>query len=95
MLFEKYRTIYEWQNAQITIDETPIGHFIEIEDQSLEQIEQKAEFLCLNWDAQVRKSYYQCFKEIQKINNEFNEMTFYSFGGWMPLPLELGLEYAD
>ena len=95
LLFEKYRTIYVWQGAQITIDETPIGLFIEIEDKSLDLLEEKTEFLWLNWDDQVRKSYFECFQTIQGQDRKLQEMTFESFGGWMPSPIELGLEYAD
>lgn len=95
LLFEKYRSMYTWQSAQITIDETPLGIFVEIEDLSLEYIEEKADFLKLNWDAQVRKSYYKCFEIVQSIDGKLSEMTFEAFGGWMPSALELGLEYAD
>lgn len=94
-LFEKYRTTFAWQGAVITIDETALGCFVEIEDQNLELIEEKADLLNLNWDTQVRKSYYNCFLDIKKIDDSLNELTFNSFGGWMPTVMELGLEYAD
>ncbi len=95
LLFEKYRSAYVWQGATITIDETAIGCFVEIEDQSLEIIEEKAGFLNLDWDAQVRKSYYNCFIDLKKINQNLTELSFNSFGGWVPTAMELGLEYAD
>lgn len=95
LLFEKFRSIYVWRGAIITIDETAIGCFVEIEDKSLELIEEKTDFLKLEWENQVRKSYYNCFLDLKKMDKNLNELTFDSFGGWMPTALELGLEYAD
>jgi predicted adenylyl cyclase CyaB len=95
LLFEKYRTTFAWQGAIITIDETALGCFVEIENQNLELIEEKTDLLNLSWDTQVRKSYYNCFLDIKKIDDSLSELTFNSFGGWMPTVMELGLEYAD
>lgn len=95
LYFEKYRSMFEWDGAQVTIDETPIGAFVEIEDSSLDKIEDKSVILNLDWDAQVRKSYFECFQAIQEKDGSLESMTFESFGGWLPSSLDLGLEYAD
>jgi adenylate cyclase class 2 len=58
--YEKYREVFEWDDTEIVIDETPIGVFIEIEGDS-ESIRRTAEALGFGPESYVAETYAELF----------------------------------
>jgi len=50
MTYEKYRTVYAHQAILVTVDELPIGDFVEIEAPSAEEIFFMSDLLGLDWE---------------------------------------------
>src|SRR5262245_55854947 len=66
MYYEKYRATYEFENAQIMLDELPYGNFVEIEGETVEQIQAISARLHLDWSAAIPSSYTMLFEIIRK-----------------------------
>jgi adenylate cyclase class 2 len=80
VIYEKYRTAYQLGHAEILLDETPIGNFIEIEAPSQEQIRVAAAQLGLDWDSRLTRSYLGLFERLrEKQGFTFRDMTFENF----------------
>jgi adenylate cyclase, class 2 len=58
--YQKYREVYEWDEVEIVIDETPIGVFIEIEG-AVADIHETAEALGFGAESYVVESYAALF----------------------------------
>jgi adenylate cyclase class 2 len=58
--YQKYREVYEWEDVEIVIDETPIGVFIEIEG-AVADIHATAEALGFGAESYVVESYAALF----------------------------------
>jgi len=79
MVYEKYRTTYQYMDCEIVLDEMPYGNFTEIEG-TTEQIEQVIQNL--NWDhySRIPHSYSGIFRIIKEaLNLSFNDLTFEYF----------------
>ena len=59
--YEKWRTIYQLGNLEITLDEMPFGNFTEIEGEDSFQIQQTASLLALDWKTGITDSYLLLF----------------------------------
>ncbi len=80
VIYEKYRTAYQLGNAEILLDETPIGNFIEIEAPSQEEIHATALQMGLDWDSRITDSYLALFEQVRKkLQFSFRDMTFENF----------------
>lgn len=80
-VYEKYRTTYTLGDAEIVLDETPIGTFVEIEadDADIEQIIQQ---LGLNEAQEMPGSYGVLFQNVkQALGLNVRDMTFENFKG--------------
>jgi adenylate cyclase class 2 len=96
VLYEKYRTTYEWDHALIMLDELPYGNFLEIEGASVRQIQAAAAKLALNWDTAIRSSYTALFTiAADSLHFTFRDITFKNFDEIHVMPEDLRVRPAD
>lgn len=96
LIYEKYRTVYEWGDVQLMLDEMPFGKFLEIEGPDSGSIRRTAEELGLDWGARSGGSYTGLFERIKgELNLDFRDTTFELFSGIRVQPEDLGLRAAD
>lgn len=80
VVYEKYRTQYNYRGIIVCLDELPFGHFVELEGPSPEAIRQVAGELHLNWDARILKSYLYLFQQVRdRLGLTFRDLTFENF----------------
>lgn len=81
LVYEKYRTTYELDGAEIVLDEMPYGHFTEIEGEA-ETIRALVIKLGLQDAAPQPSSYVKLFDRVkQALNLTFQHLTFKNFEG--------------
>lgn len=79
--YEKYRTTYALEAAEIVLDETPFGNFIEIEGEA-EAIERIIAALGLADAKRILSSYAELFLLVKEaLGLAFQDMTFANFAG--------------
>ena len=94
--YEKYRATYELDQAQIMLDELPYGNFVEIEGETVEQIQAVSEKLGLAWNAAIASSYTALFDDLQsQLQLSFQDISFENFTGIKVTPVDLGVRPAD
>ncbi len=82
MVYEKYRATYEMEQTLIMLDELPYGDFVEIEGETLDQIQSMAVKLNLDWNAAVETSYTGLFENVKKVLElPFQDISFKNFEG--------------
>lgn len=96
MVYEKYRTTYEWDAVEIVLDRTPLGHFIEIEGPDEAAIKSAAASLGLDWEARCMLSYGALFETAKAAGGfTLRDMTFENFERRPVTPDMLGLKPGD
>ncbi|MEM6282784.1 MAG: class IV adenylate cyclase [Chloroflexota bacterium] len=81
MVYEKYRTTYTFDNAEIVLDEMPYGDFVEIEG-SEATINLLLGKLNLNDRPRIPYSYAQLFERIKTaLQLDVHDLTFDNFDG--------------
>lgn len=96
ILYEKYRTTYEIEGVQIMLDELPYGNFVEIEGESLEQIQVIAAKLELDWGTAIGMSYTALFETVSKaLHLPFRDLSFQNFEGIHVTASHLNVRAAD
>ncbi len=96
MIYEKYRTTYEFEGAEIVLDEMPYGNFLEIEANDAAQIESITKQLGLDWEARIFASYTTLFDVVRTTRDlGFTDLTFENFAGLQITALDLGVALAD
>jgi adenylate cyclase class 2 len=96
MAYEKYRTVYELDGQEITLDEMPYGTFTEIEGTDPESIRRIADALGLDWEKRIIAGYVVLFASLkEKLRLTFQDLTFENFKDWVPTPADLGVAPAD
>jgi adenylate cyclase, class 2 len=94
--YEKWRTVYQLGELEITLDEMPFGNFTEIEGGGPALIQKTAAMLALNWNTRITKSYLQLFDHLKtKRNLNTNDLTFDAFRDIESKPDDLGVKPAD
>lgn len=94
--YEKYRTEYCLGELVITLDELPFGDFVEIEGESVAQIQQLAAELGLGWEANITENYMLLFKRMKDaLGLEIDEISFEALSGVEASPQMWGLRRAD
>lgn len=79
LVYEKYRTTYEMNGAEIVLDEMPYGNFVEIEGER-DAIERIIHTLDLGDAKRFDGSYSTLFERVrQKLGLKFNDLTFENF----------------
>jgi adenylate cyclase class 2 len=81
LIYEKYRTTYQLDGGEVTLDEMPYGNFIEIEaDESV--IGRVVDKLQLHSAKRMSASYTTLFKFVKKnLGLTFADLTFENFKG--------------
>jgi len=75
--YEKYRSVYEWEKCHIMLDELPYGEFVEIEGSDVEDIQNAAHSLDLDFHAAIPASYLTLFEGLcQKRGLDPSQLTF-------------------
>lgn len=96
LMYEKYRTTYEIDGLQVTLDEMPYGNFTEIEGPDPKGIRSMADSLGLDWEARIVDSYTSLFDHLrEKLGLTFRDLSFDNFGGIDITPQDLGIIPAD
>ncbi len=81
MTYEKYRTTYELDDAEIVLDELPYGNFVEIESDAA-GIEKMIVRLNLGDAPRYASSYVTLFDRVKAVLSlGFNDLTFKNFRG--------------
>lgn len=94
--YEKYRTTYHMESAEIVLDELPYGHFVEIEGESEERIREIADILNLNWEKRCKISYLELFYRLkEKRGLEHNHLSFADYFPCLGIEDDLDAEFAD
>jgi adenylate cyclase class 2 len=94
--YEKYRTIYQWQEALIMLDELPYGNFVEIEGETVESIRFIAGQFGLHWDRAIAASYNALFDRSRiTLNRSLQDLSFAEFKDVNVSAAELGVQPAD
>ncbi len=81
VIYEKFRTTWHLDGAEVVLDELPIGTFCEIEGQDVDQIQMVAERLGLKWEYRIGMSYLGIFSQLKStlkwppINLTYKEMA--------------------
>jgi adenylate cyclase class 2 len=79
MVYEKYRTTYEFDNAEIVLDELPYGNFVEIEGDT-QNIERIVDRLELGDAPRYAASYVALFDSVKRnLGLNFNDLSFANF----------------
>jgi adenylate cyclase, class 2 len=82
MAYEKYRTTYHADGAEIVLDEMPYGHFVEIEAADEATIDRTADRLGLSMVPRLSYSYARLFEHVQaNLGLTFRDLTFANFAG--------------
>lgn len=81
MIYEKYRTTYALEDAEIMLDELPFGSFVEIEGEP-RAIERALAQLALEAAPRFGASYAELFERVKaRLNLTFTDLTFANFAG--------------
>ncbi|MFZ4825744.1 MAG: class IV adenylate cyclase [Phototrophicaceae bacterium] len=82
MSYEKYRTTYVLDGAEIVLDELPYGSFVEIEASSGAEIERLVSELGLGSYPRFSMSYSSIFQQLKDVYQlDFDDLTFENFDG--------------
>ena len=96
MVYEKYRTKYEFEGIHLDLDEMPYGNFIELEGDDVPALHALSDRLGLDWEASSPASYVMLFEALRmKMNLPFRDLSFGNFDNLRVLPADLGLRPAD
>ena len=95
-IYEKYRTTYATENAQIMLDELPFGFFVEIEGKTQGDIFTLADRLQFNREAVIPDSYQVHFDSVKNaLGLSFRDLTFENFSGISVPESALGAKFSD
>lgn len=93
--YEKFRTTYAVESAEVMLDELPMGDFVEIEG-DLSSIQSLAEGLGLRWSTSIPHSYQELFRRLQVARDlPFRDLTFSNLAGMSLEAADLGVLPAD
>lgn len=94
--YEKWRTTYQYNGLEITLDELPYGHFSEIEGADCAAIQSTARILALDWETRIQASYLELFDALKlKQNLSLDDLTFQALAGLVIHWQDLGVKPAD
>ena len=76
-IYEKFRTIYLFNDVYVMIDELSIGNYVEIEGKIPDKIKELAKFLGLSWDRHIPMGYLQIHNKLCKLaGKQIESMLF-------------------
>lgn len=95
VIYEKYRTTYQYGDLVVVLDEMPFGSFIEIEGPGADSIHAAAASLNLDWEARSSASYLALFNQLCAARGlSAQNLTFDELRGVTAAPEDFGLRYA-
>jgi adenylate cyclase, class 2 len=96
MTYEKYRTAYEVDGAEVSLDQLPYGTFVEIEGPDPDTIQTVTSKLGLDWEATIPASYTVLFDQLRaRLNLHFSDLTFDNFTNQVITPADLDVRPAN
>jgi adenylate cyclase class 2 len=96
MVYEKFRTAYELDGAEVSLDQLPYGTFVEVEGPDPDTIRTVTRKLDLDWEATVPASYTVLFDQLRaRLNLLFSDLTFDNFANLVITPADLDVLPAD
>ena len=94
--YEKWRTIYQLGELEITLDEMPFGNFTEIEGGNPALIQKTAGLLALDWNTRITDSYLLLFDHLKtKKGLSVNDLTFEALKNVEVSAGDLGVKPSD
>lgn len=95
-IYEKYRAMYQLKDSLITLDEAPIGNFVEIEGENYKGISDLARLLNLDPEKAIPYSYQGLFEKVNRdLGLGLKNLTFAEFEGKNVHISDLGIDFAD
>lgn len=82
VMYEKFRTTWNWKGCEITMDEMPFGTFCEVEGPDTAAIMQVVHDLGLAWENRILTSYLGIFSMLRNIG--FTNAENLVFSGFEP-----------
>jgi adenylate cyclase class 2 len=96
IIYEKFRSEYSLGDVMVTLDELPIGDFIEIEGPDSVSIKETSCMLGLRWTTRITGNYLSLFQNAcQAMEIKPNNLTFKDLANTVVLPVHLGVHPAD
>ena len=96
LTYEKFRSVYKFDEVYITLDEMPFGNFVEVEGQDPTLIIQLSAKLGLNWEHRILCSYQDLFMNVKNnLGQEIKNLTFLDFDIISVTPDMLGVIPAE
>jgi adenylate cyclase class 2 len=96
LMYEKYRTTYQLEDMEITLDEMPYGNFIEIEGPVPADIQDASHRLDLDWEQRILAAYTVLFERLkQRLNLPFRDLIFENFRDLKITPEDMDVLPAD
>jgi adenylate cyclase class 2 len=96
MIYEKYRTAYDLDGVEVSLDELPYGTFVEVEGPDPAAIRQVTARLGLDWEAAVPASYTVLFDQFKAHHgHDMRDLSFANFAALHVTPADLDVRPAD
>lgn len=98
-IYEKYREVFQFKDAEVMLDELPFGTFVEVEGASPQQVQSICEELGLSWQHRIAASYLEIFQLVRdSLQLNLTDATFDEFeavGSLEPADLDLSNGWLD
>ncbi len=96
LVYEKYRAVYDYRGTVITLDETPLGDFAEIEGPDAASVKAISQLLGLDWVSRIHESYVDLYERVRfNLGVPVTHLTFDEFAGIQIASIHLDVQYAD
>jgi len=95
-MYEKYRSVYRFNDMLVMLDEMPVGYFLELEGANPEIILSTSQILGLRWETRILDSYTVLFDRVrQSCGLNIRDLSFDNFRGIEIKPEMMDLVYAE
>jgi len=95
-MYEKYRSVYGFNDMLVMLDEMPVGYFLELEGANPEMILSTSQILGLRWETRILDSYTVLFDRVrQSCGLNVRDLSFDNFQGIEIKPEMMDLVYAE
>jgi adenylate cyclase class 2 len=96
LMYEKYRTTYNLDDVEVTLDQMPYGDFAEIEGPNPASIRRLSQRLGLDWERRGLESYTVLFERLRSaLGFTFRDLAFDNFRDLKVTSADLGMQPAD
>lgn len=95
-MYEKYRSVYRFNDMLVMLDEMPVGYFLELEGANPEMILSTSQILGLRWETRILDSYTVLFDRVrQSCGLNIRDLSFDNFQGIEIKPEKMNLVCAE